>query len=106
MPYSLGMAGLMYLMYQNAGIASAEDAAEEPVTMKRVEIDFANELKNGEMKELTVGEGKQDKVLVTKYEGRLSAIGAFCCHFGVPLKWGVMFDDRVVCALHGASFSA
>lgn len=94
----------MYLTYQNASIASAEDAAEEPVTMKRVEIDFANELKNGEMKELVVGEGKQDKVLVTRYEGRLTAIGAFCCHFGVPLKWGTMFDDRVVCALHGASF--
>jgi len=57
------------------------------------------------MKELDVGSGKKDKVLITRHEGTLGAMGAFCCHFGVPLKWGVMFDDRVVCALHGASFN-
>ena len=102
-----GLAGLMYFLSQTSQVASAEDGAEEEVgPLKRVEIDFANELKDGQMRELVVGEGKGDKVLITRYQGKLTAIGAFCCHFGAPLKWGLMFDDKIMCPLHAASFSA
>ncbi len=57
------------------------------------------------MMELQVGEGKSDKVLITKYKGNLYAIGAFCSHYGAPLVNGVMFDDKVLCPWHAAGFS-
>jgi nitrite reductase/ring-hydroxylating ferredoxin subunit len=57
------------------------------------------------MMELQVGEGKSDKVLISKYKGNIYAIGAFCSHFGAPLVNGVMFDDKVLCPWHAAGFS-
>ena len=57
------------------------------------------------MKELKVGEGKTDNVLVTRYQGKLYAIGAYCSHFGAPLVQGVLFDDKVLCPWHAAGFS-
>ena len=73
--------------------------------MKLVEIDFAGELGDGDMKELKVGEGKQDKVLVSKVKGEIRAVGAFCSHFGLPLSQGALFDDKVLCPAHAAGFS-
>lgn len=73
--------------------------------MKLVEIDFAGELNDGDMKELKVGEGKQDKVLVSKVKGEIHAVGAFCSHFGLPLSQGALFDDKVLCPAHAAGFS-
>jgi len=55
--------------------------------------------------ELAVGSGKQDKVLITRYQGKLYAVGAFCTHFGAPLVNGVLFDDKVLCPWHAAGFS-
>lgn len=60
--------------------------AQASAGMKLVEIDFASELSNGDMKELVVGEGKQDKVLISKVKGEVHAVGAFCSHFGLPLS--------------------
>ena len=57
------------------------------------------------MRELQVGEGEQDKVLVSRFNGQLYAIGAYCSHFGTPLKGGVLFDDKVLCPAHAAGFS-
>ena len=55
--------------------------------------------------ELKVGPGKEDKVLVTRYGGQLHAIGAYCSHFGAPLVYGALFDDKVLCPWHAAGFS-
>ena len=57
------------------------------------------------MKELKVGPKDEDKVLVSRYNGKLHCIGNSCPHFGAPLGTGVMFDDKVLCPWHGASFS-
>ena len=57
------------------------------------------------MMEVQVGPEKSDKVLVTRYKGKLHAIGAFCSHFGAPLVNGVLFDDKVLCPWHAAGFS-
>ena len=70
-----------------------------------VEIQGASSLEDGTMMEVKVGEGKQDKVLVTRFGGKLYAIGAFCSHFGAPLINGVLFDDKVLCPWHAAGFS-
>jgi len=55
--------------------------------------------------ELTTGPEKSDRVLVTRYQGKLHAIGAFCSHFGAPLIHGALFDDKVLCPWHAAGFS-
>jgi len=60
--------------------------AQASAGMKLVEIDFASDLLDGDMRELKVGEGKQDKVLVSKVKGEIYAVGAFCSHFGLPLS--------------------
>lgn len=73
--------------------------------MKEVEIDFANELEEGMMKELKVGPKDDDKVLVARYQGKLYCIGNSCPHFGAPLGTGVLFDDKVICPWHAAAFS-
>ncbi len=57
------------------------------------------------MKELKVGDGDQDKVLISKYKGQIYAIGAFCSHFGAPLSEGVLSNDKVLCPYHAAGFS-
>lgn len=80
-------------------LAKADDA------LKEVEIEGAGALGEGQMLELKVGDKDKDKVLITRYQGKLRATGAFCTHFGFPLAKGLMFDDKVTCPLHAASFS-
>ena len=70
-----------------------------------VEIDFAGELKDGEMKELKVGPKDEDKVLISRVQGKLYAVGNYCSHFGAPMSSGLMFDDKVLCPWHAAAFS-
>ena len=70
-----------------------------------VEITGASDLDDGMMMELKVGAGKKDNVLITRYQGKLYAIGAYCSHFGAPLVNGVLFDDKVLCPWHAAGFS-
>jgi len=57
------------------------------------------------MKELKVGPGDSDKVLIARYNGKLYSIGAYCSHFGAPLANGMLFDDKVLCPFHAAGFS-
>jgi apoptosis-inducing factor 3 len=73
--------------------------------MKLVPIDFSDTIGEGEMRELKVGDGEKDKVLVSRYKGQLYAVGAYCSHFGAPLVDGVLFDDKVLCPYHAAGFS-
>ena len=56
------------------------------------------------MKELVVGNGEKDKVLISKYAGQLWATGAYCSHFGVPLARGVRSGKKVICPAHSAAF--
>jgi len=62
-----------------------------------------SELKNGEMKECDLGEGK---VLVIKDGEKLFATGHKCTHYNAPLKSGAYLDGRIRCPWHGACFSA
>lgn len=77
--------------------------AEE--SFKEIEIAFSEEIKEGEMRELVVGDGEEDKVLVAKYKGKLRCIGNYCSHFNLPLAKSVMADDKVICPFHNAAFS-
>ena len=57
------------------------------------------------MRAIKVGEKDGDKVLISRYGGKLYATGNFCSHFGVPLEGGMLFDDKVMCPAHAAAFS-
>lgn len=45
------------------------------------------------------------KVLLVRQNGKLSAIGAKCTHYGAPLVNGALGDGRVRCQWHGACFN-
>jgi len=60
-----------------------------------------SELKDGEMKEVDVGD---NKVLLIKDKGHFKAIGAKCTHYGAPLKGGVYYNGGSRCPWHGARF--
>lgn len=55
------------------------------------------------LKEFPIGSGK---VLVTKYQGKLSAVSSKCTHYGAPLITGAYKDGKIRCPWHGACFSA
>lgn len=99
LPIGVGLAAAAYSVYNNG----QNQTTEASTGTKQVEINF--ELREGEMGLLTVGEGKDDKVLVARYQGKLYSTGAFCSHFGVQLNWGVLLDDKVLCPAHAAGFS-
>lgn len=60
------------------------------------------DLKDGEMRVVTVGD---TKVLLVRTQGQYSAIGSQCSHYNAPLIKGVLLGDRVRCPFHGACFN-
>ena len=86
------------------GLATSARAEAEADNVE-IEIDFAGDLKEGDMRELKVGPGDEDKVLISRYQGKLHAVGNYCSHFGAPMSTGLMFDDKVLCPWHAAAFS-
>ncbi|KAJ3159658.1 hypothetical protein HK101_001030 [Irineochytrium annulatum] len=74
--------------------------------MSHFEVDVAgvNDLKDGEMKEIALGDG-QGKVLLSKIQGAYHATSHLCPHYKAPLVKGVLSaDGRVMCPWHGACF--
>ncbi|KAJ3217395.1 hypothetical protein HDU67_007978 [Dinochytrium kinnereticum] len=74
--------------------------------MPSLEVDVASveDLKNGEMKEVSLGEGN-GKVLLSKINGEFFATSHLCPHYKAPLVKGVISQDgRVMCPWHGACF--
>ena len=55
------------------------------------------------MREIDMGDDK--KVLLIKQNGKISAIGAKCAHYGAPLVKGALGEGRVRCPWHGACFN-
>uniref|UniRef100_UPI0037E7B826 apoptosis inducing factor mitochondria associated 4 n=1 Tax=Semicossyphus pulcher TaxID=241346 RepID=UPI0037E7B826 len=60
------------------------------------------DLKDGQMKEVTVGE---QNVLLVRTQGQYSAVGSKCSHYNAPLVKGALVGDRVRCPFHGACFN-
>nr|XP_046244886.1 apoptosis inducing factor mitochondria associated 4 [Scatophagus argus]XP_046244887.1 apoptosis inducing factor mitochondria associated 4 [Scatophagus argus]XP_046244888.1 apoptosis inducing factor mitochondria associated 4 [Scatophagus argus]XP_046244889.1 apoptosis inducing factor mitochondria associated 4 [Scatophagus argus] len=60
------------------------------------------DLKDGQMKEVTVG---GQKVLLVCTRGQYSAVGSQCSHYSAPLVKGALVGDRVRCPFHGACFN-
>ncbi|KAK5858742.1 hypothetical protein PBY51_002859 [Eleginops maclovinus] len=75
-----------------------EDSSEELTEVVCLESD----LKDGQMMEVDVG---NHSVLLTRSEGRYSAIGHQCTHYGAPLSKGFISGNTVRCPWHGACFN-
>lgn len=60
------------------------------------------DLKDGQMKEVTVGDLK---VLLVRTRGQFSAVGSQCSHYNAPLAKGALVGNRVRCPFHGACFN-
>ncbi|KAB8331504.1 Rieske 2Fe-2S domain-containing protein [Scytonema tolypothrichoides VB-61278] len=72
--------------------------------MKQVEAVVANinDLKDGEMQQVSVGE---TKVLLSRLDGKFYAVGAHCSHYKAPLAEGVLSGHYVICPWHNACFN-
>ncbi|KAH8550711.1 hypothetical protein BGW37DRAFT_498138 [Umbelopsis sp. PMI_123] len=61
------------------------------------------DLKDGELKEVTVGD---KPVLLSRVKGSYYATSARCTHYGAPLAKGTLASDgRIMCPWHGACFN-
>uniref|UniRef100_UPI0037E70CDB apoptosis-inducing factor 3 n=1 Tax=Semicossyphus pulcher TaxID=241346 RepID=UPI0037E70CDB len=75
-----------------------EDLSEELTAVVCLESD----LQEGQMMEVEVG---HHSVLLTRSEGKYSAIGNQCTHYGAPLSKGFISGHTVRCPWHGACFN-
>uniref|UniRef100_A0A3Q0SP63 Apoptosis inducing factor mitochondria associated 5 n=1 Tax=Amphilophus citrinellus TaxID=61819 RepID=A0A3Q0SP63_AMPCI len=62
-----------------------------------------SDLQDGQMMEVEV---RHHSVLLTRSEGKYSAIGNQCTHYGAPLSKGFISGNRVRCPWHGSCFNA
>nr|CAB3220714.1 apoptosis-inducing factor 3-like [Phallusia mammillata] len=56
------------------------------------------------MKEVELGQGKC--LIVRHKDGKITAVGHKCTHYGAPLIKGVLNNGRIRCPWHGACFNA
>src|SRR6185436_3879233 len=69
---------------------------------KEVHLANTSDLRDGEMKEFSIGE---TRVLLARVDGRFHAVSAVCTHYGGPLAEGVLCGTRVMCPWHHAVFN-
>ena len=73
------------------------------MTQKEVTVARSGELKDGEMKQVSVN---GTEILLARIRGKYHAVGAHCTHYGAPLVEGVLSNERIVCPWHHACFNA
>jgi apoptosis-inducing factor 3 len=71
--------------------------------MKEIAVAKVNDLKNGQMQQIAVGESQ---ILLSKINDKFYTTGAFCSHYGAPLEKGILCGERIVCPWHNACFNA
>ena len=69
---------------------------------KEVHVANTSNLRDGEMKEVAVGE---TRILLARVDGKFYAVSATCPHYGGPLAEGVLCGTRLVCPWHHAAFN-
>ena len=69
---------------------------------KEVHLANTSDLRDGEMKEFSIGE---TRILLARVDGRFHAVSAVCTHYGGPLAEGVLCGTRVMCPWHHAVFN-
>jgi apoptosis-inducing factor 3 len=79
------------------------DAVKEATLPMEAKVAQVQDLQNGEMREVLVGE---TKVVLVRLKGKFYAIGGECTHYGGPLAEGALSGHRVTCPWHQAVFDA
>jgi len=74
------------------------------MSLKEFKAAKVKDLKDGEMKAVSAGEGKE--ILLTRIDGNYFALGAHCTHYGGPLAEGVLCNGVIMCPWHHACFDA
>src|ERR1051325_11939438 len=69
---------------------------------KEVHLANTSDLRDGEMKEISVAERK---ILLARVGDNFHAVSATCPHYGGPLAEGALCGTRVVCPWHHAAFN-
>jgi apoptosis-inducing factor 3 len=70
---------------------------------KEAVVAKTSELPEGSMKQIAVEGGD---ILLTNAEGQISAIGAYCAHYGAKLETGILSGSTIVCPWHQACYCA
>ncbi len=68
---------------------------------KEIKVARVQDLQDGEMKEVVLGEAK---LVLARVKGKFYALHAECTHYGGPLAEGALNGQRVVCPWHQAAF--
>lgn len=71
------------------------------MSFKDVHVANTSDLRDGEMKEVSIGE---TRILLARVGDRIHAVGATCTHYGAPLVEGLLCGRRLVCPWHHAVF--
>lgn len=96
--------GAQFLWFNTDVMSSFKASFDDE--LQQISIGASEEFTDGRMREIQVGDDKdKDLILVARIDGKLYACGAKCSHFGAPLSKGMLFEDRVYCPWHLASFS-
>ncbi len=74
------------------------------MSLKEIKAAQFDDLKNGEMKNVSVGNGKE--LLLCRIENNYYAVSANCTHYGAPLSDGILNGEKIVCPWHHACFNA
>ncbi len=74
------------------------------MSLKEFKAAKVKDLKDGEMKAVSVGDGKE--ILLIRIDGNYFALGAHCTHYGGPLAEGVLCNGIIMCPWHHACFDA
>lgn len=69
----------------------------------RQAVAHRDELRDGEMKAVTVGDVE---LVLVRVQGTYYALAGHCTHFGAPLSEGLLNGDRLICPWHHATFNA
>jgi nitrite reductase/ring-hydroxylating ferredoxin subunit len=75
--------------------------------MQWVPVAKASSLAPGAMREVSVYEAQDAKVLLVRLRsGELVATSSKCPHYDFSLARGVLHGDKIVCPFHNAAFCA
>ncbi|CAM1325098.1 AIFM3 (predicted) [Pycnogonum litorale] len=86
--------------YNQKASDEVTDAKNDEIVTDLCSVD---DIADGQMKDFPVGEGK---VLLVKENGKFTALGTKCSHYGAPLVTGVLANGQIVCPWHGACFNS
>ena len=71
---------------------------------QQVPLCSVDEIPEGGMKKVQVGNNEDNFVLVSKVENTIYVTGGRCSHYGAPLQMGYLDGYAVICPWHAAAF--